>query len=142
YLQVFQELRDTWHGTGGDLVAAFRDLQNEGLLEIITSAATHALLPLLAAHPSAIRGQILSARADYRRRFGRDPRGIWLPECAYTAAVEPFLQEAGIRWFILDTHGLLHANPRPRFGNFAPVFTPHGLAAFGRDLDSARQVWS
>lgn len=142
YLQVFQELRDTWHGTGGDLVAAFRDLQNEGLLEIITSAATHALLPLLAAHPSAIRGQILSARDDYRRRFGRDPRGIWLPECAYTAAVEPFLQEAGIRWFILDTHGLLHANPRPRFGNFAPVFTPHGLAAFGRDLDSARQVWS
>ncbi|MFN7141253.1 MAG: DUF1957 domain-containing protein, partial [Limisphaerales bacterium] len=25
---------------------------------------------------------------------------------------------------------------------FAPIFTPNGIAAFGRDLDSARQVWS
>jgi 1,4-alpha-glucan branching enzyme len=25
---------------------------------------------------------------------------------------------------------------------FAPVFTPNGIAAFGRDLDSAKQVWS
>ena len=52
------------------------------------------------------------------------------------------LQEAGIRWFVLDTHGLLHASPRPRYGVYAPVFTPNGIAAFGRDLDSAKQVWS
>ena len=52
------------------------------------------------------------------------------------------LQEANIRWFITDTHGVLHATPRPRYGVFAPVFTPNGVAAFGRDLDSARQVWS
>jgi 1,4-alpha-glucan branching enzyme len=52
------------------------------------------------------------------------------------------LQEANIRWFITDTHGVLHAHPRPRYGVFAPVFTPNGIAAFGRDLDSARQVWS
>ena len=52
------------------------------------------------------------------------------------------LQEADIRWFITDTHGLLHARPRPRFGVFAPIFTPNGIAAFGRDLDSAKQVWS
>jgi 1,4-alpha-glucan branching enzyme len=56
--------------------------------------------------------------------------------------VENVLQEANIRWFIVDTHGILHAQPRPRYGVFAPVFTPNGLAAFGRDLESARQVWS
>jgi 1,4-alpha-glucan branching enzyme len=56
--------------------------------------------------------------------------------------VENALQEANIRWFITDTHGVLHANPRPRYGVFAPIFTPNGIAAFGRDLDSARQVWS
>jgi 1,4-alpha-glucan branching enzyme len=53
-----------------------------------------------------------------------------------------FLQEANIRWFIIDTHGILHARPRPRYGVFAPIFTPNCIAAFGRDLDSARQVWS
>jgi len=25
---------------------------------------------------------------------------------------------------------------------FAPIFTPNGIAAFGRDPDSAKQVWS
>ena len=142
YHRRFQELRNVWHGCGGDLVGAFRQLQESGLVEIITTAATHALLPLLQAHPSSIRGQILTARDDYRRCFGRDPAGIWLPECAYTQGLETVLQEAGLRWFMVDTHGLLHATPRPRYGVFAPVFTPNGLAAFGRDLDSARQVWS
>ena len=52
------------------------------------------------------------------------------------------MQEANIRWFIIDTHGVLHARPRPRYGVFAPIFTPNGIAAFGRDLDSAKQVWS
>src|SRR5207244_11748252 len=62
--------------------------------------------------------------------------------CAYIDGVENVLQEANIRWFIIDTHGLLHASPRPRYGVFAPIFTPNGIAAFGRDLESARQVWS
>jgi 1,4-alpha-glucan branching enzyme len=42
----------------------------------------------------------------------------------------------------VDTHGVLHARPRPRYGVFAPIFTPNGIAAFGRDLESSRQVWS
>src|SRR5207302_5093325 len=85
-------------------------------LEIITCAATHALLPLLASHPPSVRGQILTARDHYRSCFGRGPRGVWLPECAYTDGVENVLQEANIRWFITDTHGVLHARPRPRYG--------------------------
>ncbi len=135
-------IRDEWTGCGGDLVAAFGELQSQGLLEIITCAATHALLPLLAEHRPAVRAQILTACDDYQRHFGRAPRGIWLPECAYAEGVEDVLQEANIRWFITDTHGILHATPRPRYGVFAPLFTPNGIAAFGRDLESARQVWS
>ncbi len=135
-------IRDAYLGWGRDLVGAFRKLQDRGRLEIITTAATHALLPLFASHPPTLRAQILTARDHYRSCFGRDPRGIWLPECAYFDGVEEFLQEANLRWFIMDTHGLLHAQPRPRYGVFAPVFTPNGIAAFGRDLDSSRQVWS
>jgi 1,4-alpha-glucan branching enzyme len=125
-----------------DLVRAFREFQDQGRLDIITSAATHALLPLLAQHPPSLRAQILVARDHYRSCFGRDPRGLWLPECAYVEDLEPILKEAHLRWFILDTHGLLHARPQPLYAVFAPIVTAHGLAAFGRDLDSARQVWS
>lgn len=142
YRERFDRAREIWRRYQGNLITAFRQFQDEDRLEIITTAATHGLLPLLAGHPPSIRGQILTARDHYRSCFGRDPRGIWLPECAYTTSVESFLQEANIRWFTLDTHGVLHANPRPRFGTYAPIYAPNGVAAFGRDYDSSRQVWS
>src|ERR1051325_2937563 len=142
YHQRFVETRDFYFANGRNLVAAFKKFQDLGKVEIITSAAPHALLPLLADHPPSLRAQILTARDHYRSCFGRDPRGIWLPECAYVEAIEPVLQEANIRWFILDAHGLMHAQPSPRYGVFAPVFTPHGIAAFARDLESSKQVWS
>ena len=142
YHHKFCLARDTWRRHGGNLIVPFRQMQEQGRLEIITTAATHGLLPLMSGHAPSLRGQILTARDHYSACFGREPRGIWLPECAYVEQVEPILQEANIRWFVLDTHGLLHARPRARFGTFAPIFTPHGLAAFGRDFDSSRQVWS
>jgi 1,4-alpha-glucan branching enzyme len=142
YQRRFIGIRDTYLSYGRNVVGAFRKFQEQGRLEIITCAATHALLPLLADHPPSIRAQILVARDHYRSCFGCDPRGIWLPECAYVEGVENVLQEANIRWFIIDTHGILYAKPRPRYGVFAPIFTPNCIAAFGRDLDSAKQVWS
>lgn len=142
YHHRFQSFRETYSSYGRNLVSAFRKFQEAGILEIITTAATHAVLPLLVHSPASIRAQILTARDHYRHCFGRDPHGIWLPECAYVDGVEKVLQEANIRWCLVDTHGLLHARPRPRYGVFAPVFTPNGIGVFGRDLDSARQVWS
>ncbi len=142
YLQRFLAIREMYFAYGKNLVGAFRKFQEFGCLEIITTSATHALLPLLADHPQSIRAQILVARDHYQHCFGCAPRGIWLPECAYVEGVETILQEANIRWFVMDTHGILHAKPRPRYGVFAPIFTPNGIAAFGRDLESARQVWS
>jgi len=142
YLERFQQVRQLWFRWEQNLVAAFRHFQDIDLLEILTCPATHAVLPLLARHPESIRAQILVARDHYRSCFGREPRGIWLAECAYAPGVEEILAEANIRWFITDTHGILQATPRPRYGVFAPVFTPQGVAAFGRDIDSSKQVWS
>jgi 1,4-alpha-glucan branching enzyme len=141
YHQRFVELRDVYNSHAGNILSAFRKFQDADRLEIITTAATHALLPLLN-NQQSLRAQILVARDHYEETFQRQPRGIWLPECAYTEGVETVLQEANLRWFILDTHGVLNAKPRPRYGVFAPVFTPNGIAAFGRDLESAKQVWS
>ncbi|MGZ5566945.1 MAG: glycoside hydrolase family 57 protein, partial [Limisphaerales bacterium] len=142
YHHRFTTIRDTYNAYGRNIVGAFRKFQEKGKLEIATSAATHGFLPLLANHPPSVRAQILIARDYYQECFGCKPRGIWLPECAYVEGVEKFLQEANIRWFITEAHGVLYARPRPRYGVFAPIFTPNGVAAFGRDFESARQVWS
>jgi 1,4-alpha-glucan branching enzyme len=92
--------------------------------------------------PAAVRAQILLAADDYQRHFGRRPRGIWLPECGYYPGVDEFLREAGIRFFVMDSHGVLYASPRPRYGTFAPLYCKSGVAAFGRDIESSKQVWS
>ena len=55
---------------------------------------------------------------------------------------DEILREYGIRFFFTDAHGILHASPRPKYGVFAPVYCPSGVAAFGRDLESSKQVWS
>ena len=142
YLDRFKAVQRTWTKYNGNLIAAFRKFQEEGKVEIITSAATHALLPLLENHPQSVRAQVLVARDHYRSCLGCDPKGIWLPECAYVADVENVLKEANIRWFVTETHGILYARPQPRYGTFAPIYTANGVAAFGRDFDSAKQVWS
>ncbi|MDI6870668.1 MAG: DUF1957 domain-containing protein [Bacillota bacterium] len=125
-----------------NLVEGFARLERAGRLEIITSAATHGYLPLLDYNPPAVRAQVKLGVDEHRRHFGRPPAGFWLPECAFMPGHDAFLAECGIRYFITDAHGLYFATPRPRYANFAPVFTPHGVAAFGRDLESSKQVWS
>jgi 1,4-alpha-glucan branching enzyme len=143
YQQEFRELRQLFDGRyRRDLVSAFRRLEEAGRLEIVTCAATHGFLPLMQHHPEAVRAQIQVAVAHHRRHLGRDPAGIWLPECGYYPGLDALLAEAGIRYFFLDTHGVLDATPRPRHGVFAPIFTPTGPAAFGRDPESSMQVWS
>ena len=143
YLQRFEHAQQAWEEKWRrDLVSAFRGFMDAGVLEIITCAATHGFLPLMENFPEAVRAQILIARDHYREMFGRDPVGIWLPECGYVPGLDKVLQEANLRWFVVDAHGLMFGNPRPRYAIYAPIFTPAGPAAFGRDRDSSRQVWS
>lgn len=125
-----------------DLVARFRRFRDAGVLEIIGSAATHGLLPLLAASPEAVRAQVLIGRDNYREVFGAEPAGFWLPECAYAPGLEGVLRDANVRWFVLDAHGLLFGKPSPRCALYAPCFTPAGPAVFVRDPEASRQVWS
>ena len=126
-----------------DLLAAFRELRDREMLEIIGSAATHGLVPILQQQSNAAaRAQVLIGRDAYVDLFDVEPAGFWLPECAYVPSLNPILQEANIRWFVLDAHGLLFGNPQPQRGIYAPCYTLAGPAAFARDRDSSRQVWS
>lgn len=67
---------------GRSVVGALRALQDEGAIEIMTCGATHGYLPLLA-EDASVDLQVALAVASYRRHFGRSPRTMWLPECAY-----------------------------------------------------------
>ena len=142
YHAHFVECRAFYETYERDLVKQFASLQNRGSLEIITCAATHGFLPLMHSYPEAVRAQILIARDSYRECFGCDPRGIWLPECGYIQGIEQVLQEANIRWFVIDSHGLMFGAPRPRYAIYSPCYTPAGPAVLARDRDSSRQVWS
>ena len=124
-----------------NLINAFRELQEEGVLEIITCGATHGFLPLIST-AEAKRAQIEIAVKNYQKHFGRNPRGIWLPECAYENGIEDLLKEAGIEYFVGDSHAILYGEPRPRYGVHTPVVCPNGVAVFARDVETSQQVWS
>jgi 1,4-alpha-glucan branching enzyme len=141
YGDRFDRLASLYRDLRGDVVGAFRDLEEAGVLEIITVGGTHGFQPAIR-DPKARRAQIAVACESHRACFGRSPRGIWLPECGYDEGVDQLLAEEGIRFFFVDSHALTCGRPRPPLGPFAPVYTRAGVAAFARDVDSSKQVWS
>ena len=107
-----------------DLIGTLRGFEERGVIEIISSAATHAFLPLLA-RDETIQLQLRVGASEHQRLFGRAPTGLWLPECAYRPAgpwdpgfgaprqsyrvgVEQHVADAGFKYFFVDSH-LVHA---------------------------------
>ena len=128
---------------GNNLVSGFRRFFQTGKLELIACGATHGFLPLMTINRNAVHAQIEQGCREFERHFGRRPQGIWLPECGYAPDVDQVLRDSGLRYFFTDTHGVLFAEPRPKFGIYAPIICPgSGIAALGRDTESSKQVWS
>ena len=124
------------------MIEAFKKFQDLGFLEIITCGATHGYFPILYVNEKTVRAQIGIGVQTYKKYFGRNPRGIWLPECGYVPEVDKYLKEFGIEYIITETHGVLYADPTPIYGTFAPIVSPNNVVAFARDVESSRQVWS
>jgi 1,4-alpha-glucan branching enzyme len=142
HADLFRSLRHQLDAIHADLPHAFADLQHTGHVELWTTAATHGFFPALLHHPHAIRAQISAGIDTFRRIIGVAPQGFWLPECGYVQGVDRLLVGHGLPCTILETHGLLHASPRPSAPGSYPIVTPSGLACFARDVESSRQVWS
>ena len=134
-----KEFVDSYHH---NIAEGFKRFQDSGHLELITCAATHGYLPLLDMGEGAVRAQVATGLQLHEDFFDKKPEGFWLPECGYQPGHDSLLKEFGIKYFFLETHGLLQASPRPKCGTFAPIVCPSGVAAFGRDLESSKQVWS
>jgi 1,4-alpha-glucan branching enzyme len=104
-----------------DIPAQFAQRFREGHIQILTSNATHAYMPLLLNDQSIV-AQLAAGTAVSEQRLGIKPRGMWLPECAYRPqwdhwlpsvlydnarnrpGLELFIGNAGITHFFVDTH--------------------------------------
>ncbi|MDD2421162.1 MAG: DUF1957 domain-containing protein, partial [Heliobacteriaceae bacterium] len=106
--QTREFFRDRW---GCQIIAAWQSLALSGHLELWTSAATHAFLPYVT--EASWVPQIRTGFREHRRIFGQDPRGIWLPECAYMPGLEKTLAREGLRFFVVDTGAFDRSVPGP-----------------------------
>jgi 1,4-alpha-glucan branching enzyme len=143
--EFFERMWEMHRRIGGDIPGTFADLQRGGHVEIITCAATHGYLPLLARDES-IHLQLRTAVETHRRHFGRAPRGIWLPECAYRPryewtpptgrdsgrdrrmrpGIEEMLAVHGIQYFVADAHLVAAGQPMFLYRDYIPLKAGRG----------------
>jgi len=83
--RTFERTLEQFERIGRNIPAEFSRLRREGLIDVLTSAATHAYLPLLLDDRS-VAAQLAVGAETTRRHLGASATGIWLPECAYRPA--------------------------------------------------------
>ena len=106
-------------------------LYEKSNIDLIACTASNAPLPLFKTE-EAIRAQISVGVAEFKRCFGIVPKGIWIPECAFTTGIDRILRELNIQYFFVNSQSLLFASPRPNQLLAAPLLTPYGVSAFAR----------
>jgi 1,4-alpha-glucan branching enzyme len=112
----------------GDLIAALAPHVSW------TSAATHAVLPLLATD-AGVRLQLETGIASHRRRFGSWDGGFWLPECAHAPWLDELLEEAGVHMSCVDWTDVVLP------GSLAPRETEAGNHLVPIDREAVDRVW-
>src|SRR5437762_5639713 len=92
-----EEAPDVLHGiVEGDRLSRER---RHGHGNALAQVYNHIIMPLASAHDKAT--QVLWGIADFRKRFGREPEGMWLAETAADIASLEALAAAGIRFTVL-----------------------------------------
>ncbi|NPV87946.1 DUF1957 domain-containing protein [Coprothermobacteraceae bacterium] len=147
-----------------DILGIWRELQDQGYLNLITCAATHGFLPLLG-RDETIDLQIETGVLFHSGTFGKKPKGLWLPECAYRPrryhvaggavilrpGIEEFLERHGLEYTFLDSKPFEnYVSPEPwmtsetkKFSLMQPYrINESNVAAFPRHDLLCSQVWS
>ncbi|HUR84296.1 MAG TPA: 1,4-alpha-glucan branching protein domain-containing protein [Solirubrobacteraceae bacterium] len=127
----YEDARAQLAALGGDLLGAL------GRHAAWTSAATHAVLPLLATE-AGVRLQLRAGIDAHRRRFGDGWRGgLWLPECAHAAWLDALLEEAGVHAVCVDLTDVLAGDEHLR-----PLRSAAGPLLVPIDRRTIELVWS
>lgn len=125
-----------------NILKGFKQLKEEGYLELIASAATNAFLPVYSEYPVAINAQVSLGIQTFVEEFGCKPDGFWLPECGYYPGVEKILAEHGITYFPASSQSILFSEDRCDTGVYKPVKTENNVAVFPRDYQITNLIWS
>lgn len=135
-LARYQRALELLDACDGNPLRSFQQAAAEGRVALAASAATHAVLPLLATR-EGLHLQLDAGIRSHRRRFGWDG-GLWLPECAYAPGLEWRLAEEGVRWFCVDQS----AHEESPLEALAPVATAAGPVALPIDWEAIQWLWS
>ncbi len=125
-----------------NILSAFNSLSNSGNLELITTSATHAFLPVYKNNPVAVNAQVETGVMNHEKIFDKDSQGFWLPECGYYPGLEEILKRHNIKWTSLSSQAFFLASKKPEKGTYTPVKCPNGLYCFARDYNLTSLVWS
>lgn len=142
YELAVKNLDDFCNTYACNILEQFRQLELSGHLDLITTAATHAYLPVYKDYPVAVNAQVEIAIQSHLNYFKRTPKGFWLPECGYYPGVEEHLAKHNISWFQVASQAFLLADKPATYGNYSPAYCPNGVAAFPRDYGLTSLVWS
>jgi 1,4-alpha-glucan branching enzyme len=135
WAERYARVVDRLDALDGDVVRAFAEAQGEGRVALMASAASHAVLPMVAT-TAGRRLQIDAGLRSHARRFGT-AAGFWLPECAYEPGLERLLAERDLRWFCTD-----QSEAEGELAALRPAATASGPVAFTIDWPTVRRVWS
>jgi 1,4-alpha-glucan branching enzyme len=135
-LDRYRHALELLDASGGNPLRPFQEAAGEGRVALATSAATHAVLPLLATR-EGLALQVETGIRSHRRRFGWDG-GFWLPECAYVPGLEARLAEHGVEWFVVDQS----AHQEDPLDALAPIATGAGPVALPIDWEAVGWAWS
>lgn len=142
-----------------NIIEAVKTLHQDGELEIVTTAASHAYLPLL--DRSSLEHQVYWGKKAFEKHFAYEPQGFWLPECGYSEGIEDMLLKYGFSYFFVDSHAVEGGRPPEAFSLGSEEvcatvdFDSTGLSTyrayriegkpitvFGRNAMVSHQVWS
>ena len=142
YLEEARTNLEMFERCGRNILIGYRNLSDRNRVELLTTAATHAYLPIYKNHPTAIKAQVVTGLRTYERVFGQSSKGFWLPECGYYPGLDKVLYDNGVMWCQLASHSVISARDKSIYGGYKPVRLPSGLAGFPRDWSLTSLVWS
>jgi len=127
---------------GGNILGALDFYYKKGRIDLMTSGATNAFMPLYREYPEAQAAQVEASVVSFRAAFGRSPSGFWMPQLGWYPGCEDILSAYGLQYSLSSTRGALLGDPTPRYGSYAPVCCPNGFTVFIRDVAATDAVWS